>query len=160
MAEKAKELAMKLATGFGGIFVLVSLAGLCSNTGPASAYPIVSSECKADPVACAKSGKLEAVAIFGKIGVDDETFFRELDETISPEKPFPKVYLDSEGGSRSAGMTIGRILRKRHATVESGSPFIADTYIECSSSCVFVAAGATTRMLNHIGLHQGHLDVY
>jgi hypothetical protein len=151
---------MKLAMGFGGLFVLVSLVGSTGFVNMASAYPIVSPECKMDPVACAKDGKLDAVSIFGKIGIDDETFFRKLDETISPDKPFPKVYLDSEGGSRSAGMTIGRILRKRHATVESGSPFIADTYIECSSACVFVASGATTRMLNHIGLHQGHLDIY
>ena len=151
---------MRLATRFSGLFVLVSLGAFYSNTGPAFAYPVVSAECKSDPVACAKGGKLEAVSIYGKIGYEDFKFFEAIDEAIPADKPFPKVYLDSEGGSRSAGMTIGRILRKRHATVESGSPFIADTYIECSSSCVFVAAGATTRMLNHIGLHQGHLDVY
>lgn len=151
---------MRLATKFSGLFVLASLGAIYSNTGPAFAYPIVSTDCKSDPVACAKGGKLEAVSIYGQIGYEDFKFFEALDEAIPADKPFPKVYLDSEGGSRSAGMTIGRILRKRHATVESGSPFIADTYIECSSSCVFVAAGATTRMLNHIGLHQGHLDIY
>ncbi len=160
MAEKAKELAMKLATGFGGIFVLVSLAGLCSNTGPASAYAVVSSECKADPVACAKDGKLEAVSIFGQIGYEDFKFFNAIDEAIPSDKPFPKIYVDSEGGSGYTGITIGRILRKRHATVEGGSPFIADPFIECSSACAFVVAGATTRIVDHIGVHQGHLSIF
>ena len=151
---------MKLTTGFGGIFVLVSLAGFCSNIGPASAYPIVSSECKADPVVCAKDGKLEAVSIFGQIGYEDFKFFNEIDEAIPSYKPFPKIYVDSEGGSGYAGITIGRILRKRHATVESGSPFIADPFIECSSACAFVVAGATTRIVDHIGVHQGHLSIF
>jgi hypothetical protein len=160
MADQAKELAMKLTPGFGGLFILVLLAGLCSNTGPASAYPIVASHCKADPVACAKEGKLDAVSIFGHIGYEDLTFFEAIDEAIPADKSFPTIYVDSEGGSGYVGTKIGRILRKRHATVESGSPFIPDTLIECSSACAFVVAGATTRIVDHIGVHQGHLSFF
>ena len=151
---------MKLATVFGGLFVLASLAGLGSNIGPASAYPIVSPECKMDPVACAKDGKLDAVSIFGQIGHEDLKFFNDIDEAIPADKPFPKIYVDSQGGSAKAGMTIGRILRKRHASVESGSPFIPDTFIECSSACAFLVAGATNRIVDHIGVHQGYLSIF
>jgi hypothetical protein len=151
---------MKLATGFGGLFVLVSLAGLCSNTGPASAYPVVSADCKADPIACAKAGKLDAVSIFGQIGYEDLKFFEAINEAIPSDKPFPRTYVDSQGGSGYVGMAIGRILRKRHATVESGSPFIPDTYVECSSACAFIAAGATTRIVDHIGVHRGHYSIF
>jgi hypothetical protein len=151
---------MKLVTGFGGLFVLASLAGLGSNIGPASAYPVVAADCKADPIACARGGKLEAVSIFGQIGYEDFKFFNDIDEAIPADKPFPKIYVDSQGGSAKAGMTIGLILRKRHATVESGSPFIPDNFIECSSACAFVVAGATNRIVDHIGVHQGHLSIF
>ncbi len=151
---------MRLATKFSGLFVLASLGAIYSNTGPAFAYPIVSTDCKSDPVACAKGGKLEAVSIYGQIGYEDFKFFEALDEAIPADKPFPKIYVDSEGGSGYTGITIGRILRKRHATVESGSPFIADPFIECSSACAFVVAGATTRIVDRIGVHQGHLSIF
>ena len=32
--------------------------------------------------------------------------------------------------------------------------------MECTSACVYVAAGATTRWLNHVGIHQGHYTRY
>ena len=127
---------------------------------PAFAIPIVSSECKPDPIKCAKDGKLDAVEIFSEIRNEDYDFFKSLDEAIPQDAPFPKVYLDSEGGSASVGMFIGEILRKRKATVIGGSPFIPDKFIECSSACAFIAAGATTRQLNHIGIHQGHYFSY
>ena len=126
----------------------------------ANAYPIVAPECKSDPVQCAKDGHLDAVEVYGLIGHDDQKFFEDVDAAIPVEKPFPKVYLDSEGGSVPAGLAIGRILRKRKATVEGGSPFMPETVVECSSACSIIAAGATTRWLNHVGIHQGHYDRY
>ena len=124
------------------------------------AYPIVAPECKADPVKCARDGRLTAVEIYGVIGYEDQRFFDDIDEAIPADKPFPKVFVDSQGGSGAVGEAIGRILRKRHATVEGGSPFIPETIVECTSACVFVAAGATTRWLNHVGIHQGHYIRY
>jgi len=126
----------------------------------ASAYPIVSKECKAEPVQCAKDGTLNAVEIYGIIGYEDQKFIEDIDEAIPADKPFPKIYVDSQGGSGIVGEAIGRILRKRRATVEGGSPFIPETIVECTSACIFVAAGATTRLLNHIGIHQGHYVRY
>ena len=125
-----------------------------------AAYPIVSQDCKADPVQCAKDGRLTAVEIYGRIGTEDQMFFEDIDAVIPADKPFPKVYLDSEGGSALAGKSIGRILRKRQATVEGGSPFMPEMVVECSSACSIIAAGATTRLLNHVGLHQAHYDRY
>ena len=125
-----------------------------------AAYPIVSQDCKADPVQCAKDGRLTAVEIYGVIGYEDQNFFEDIDAAIPADKPFPKVYVDSQGGSGTVGEAIGRILRKRQATVEGGSPFIPETIVECTSACVFVAAGATTRLLNHVGIHQGRYTHY
>ena len=127
---------------------------------PAHAIPIVPSECKPDPIKCAKDDKLEAVEIFSEIRNEDYDLFKAIDEVIPQDAPFPKIYLDSEGGNGSIGMFIGDILRKRKATVIGGSPFIPDKFIECSSACAFIAAGATTRYLNHVGLHQGHYFSY
>jgi TPR repeat protein len=126
----------------------------------ASGYPVVSQECKSDPIACAIDGKLSAVSIYGEIGSDDSKFFEDIDKAIPSDQPFPQVYVNSEGGSMRDAMTIGRILRKRNGSVESGSPFLKYDFIECSSACVIVAAGATHRLLNHIGIHQGHYDRY
>jgi hypothetical protein len=123
-------------------------------------YPIVSTECKANPIQCAKDGKLTAVEIYGVIGYEDQSFFDDIDAAIPADKPFPKVFVDSQGGSGAVGEAIGRILRRRHATVEGGSPYIPETIVECTSACVYVAAGATTRWLNHVGIHQGHYTRY
>jgi hypothetical protein len=141
------------------LLIAVSLL-LCLFNQYAVAYPIVSQECKGDPIACAADGKLDTVSIYGEISYEDGLFFENIDKAIPADKPFPKIYLNSEGGSLNEAIIIGRILRKRQASVESGSPFLKYDFIECSSACVLVAAGATHRMLNHIGLHQGHLESY
>ena len=125
-----------------------------------NAFPIVSAECRSDAIACAKKGKLDKVSIYGFISKEDRIFFENLDNAITDDLPFPKIYLNSEGGHGKDGMAVGRILRKHKATVVSGSPFFEDHFIECTSACVFIAAGAITRQLDHIGIHQGHLTYY
>jgi len=127
---------------------------------PTNAFPIVAEECRNDALACAKSGKLDVVSIYGIIGQEDRTFFEAIDQAIPEDKPFPKIYLNSEGGLANEAIIIGRILRKRNATALSGSPFFVDYFVECSSACTFIAAGATTRQLDHIGLHSGYISVY
>ena len=125
-----------------------------------NAFPIVSAECRSDAIACAKKGKLDKVSIYGFISKEDRIFFENLDNAITDDLPFPKIYLNSEGGHGKDGLAVGRILRKHKATVVSGSPFFEDHFIECTSACVFIAAGAITRQLDHIGIHQGHLTYY
>jgi hypothetical protein len=109
---------------------------------PVAAYPLVDPKCKDDPVACIKAGTLDFVSIYGGIGYEDLDFFTMLDETLPPDAPFPRVFLNSYGGRVGAGIEIGQILRKRQATVESGSPVIPDAAPQCSSSCALIAQGA------------------
>jgi hypothetical protein len=139
------------------IFLIISQIGsICC----AYSYPIVSQNCKDDPLQCAKDGRLVSVEVYGVIGYEDKMFFEDIDAAIPADHPFPTVYVDSEGGSGRDGEAIGRILRKRQATVIGGSPFFPETIVECTSACVFIAAGATTRLLNHVGIHQGHYVHY
>jgi TPR repeat protein len=123
---------------------------------PILAYPIVSNECKSDPVKCAIDGKLKSIEIYGYIGYSDFELINALHRELTPDAIFPVVYLDSPGGRMIYAIEIGKILRERKATVITGSPYIDEKNIECSSACVFIAAGAVTRQLNHIGLHNGH----
>ena len=129
-------------------------------SGRAAAFPIVKQECKMDPFECARQGKLVAISIYGSIGPGDAEFFANIDRAIKVDEPFPKIFLNSEGGSVEAAEFIGRVLRKRGATVESGSPYLKADVVECSSACVIVAAGATKRLLNQIGLHRGYTSSY
>ena len=126
----------------------------------ANAMPIVSEKCHGKEIECARMGNLDIVSIYGFIGKEDADFFDKIDKAIPDDKIFPKIYLDSEGGNIYDAKIVGRILRKHNATVENGSPFFPDKFIECTSACVFIAAGATTRQLDHIGIHQGYTPIY
>lgn len=139
------------------IITVLALAVISSS---AFAYPIVSDYCKSDPIKCATEGHLDAIEIYGDIGKSDVDFIKLIDSTVPKDAAFPKIYLDSPGGSLHAAVEIGKILRARKAMVISGSPFMGETYVECSSACVFIAAGATTRQLSHIGIHNGYLSKF
>jgi hypothetical protein len=119
----------------------------------------VDAACKDNIAACIKAGKLEYVSIYGKLGYEDLDFFTMLDETLPKDAVFPRVFLNSYGGKAFAGIGIGRILRKHHATAESGSPVIPDATPQCTSACVFVAQGAYHRRLTHVGLHSSSVRV-
>jgi hypothetical protein len=155
-----KESGMVTLTKISRLIWFLSIIVFSNYADIAFCYPIVSQECKSDPIACSIDGKLTIVSIYGLIGSEDSKFFREIDRVIPADQPFPKVYLNSQGGRTQDAMIIGRILRKRHGSVESGSPFLKYDFTQCSSACVIVAAGASYRLLNHIGLHQGHYDLY
>lgn len=59
------------------------------------------------------------------------------------------VYVDSNGGSIDAAMTLGRMLRSRVADV------IVPTGAECTSACVFVLVGAVFRTIDgRVGIHR------
>ena len=129
------------------------LAAFLLQAVPLAAYPLVDAQCKDDPEACVRAGKLAYVSIYGRVGYEDLAFFEMVDAYLPPDAPFPRVYLNSYGGKGRAGIGIGRILHKHHATVESGSPVIPDTTPQCSSACALLAQGAYHRRLTHVGLH-------
>jgi len=137
----------------------LALAAFLAQALPAIAYPLVDAACKGNVAACIKAGKLEYVSIYGELGYEDLDFFTMLDETLPKDAAFPRVFLNSYGGKVSAGLSIGRILRKHHATAESGSPVIPDATPQCTSACVFVAQGAYHRRLTHVGLHSSSVRV-
>jgi ATP-dependent protease ClpP protease subunit len=126
---------------------------------PLAAYPLVDAQCKDDPQVCIEAGKLDYVSIYGDIGDEDLEFFTMLDKSLPPDAPFPRVFLNSYGGKVSAGIGIGRILRKHQAAVESGSPVVPDSTLQCSSACALVAQGAAHRRLTHVGLHSTSVRV-
>lgn len=134
---------------------LLTALSACGLSSTARAYPIVAKECKADPVKCAIDGRLAGIEIYGNIGHTDYDLVEAIHRALPSSSHFPKIYLDSPGGQLYYAVEIGKILRDRKAEVFGGSPYMHDAYVECSSACVFIAAGATSRQLNHIGLHNG-----
>jgi hypothetical protein len=126
---------------------------------PLMAYPLVSAECRGREVECAQKQELSYISVFGKITEEDLAFFEKLDAELPPDVPLPTVFLNSSGGYIYAALGIGTILRKRGATVESGSPLVKHARPQCSSACVIVAAGAVKRRLTHIGLHSSRVRV-
>ena len=137
--------------------VVTFLAGVISS--PLMAYPLVSAECRGRVVECAQKQELSYISVFGKITEEDLAFFEALDAELPPDMPLPTVFLNSAGGYVYAAIGIGKILRKRGATVETGSPRVEDSRPQCSSACVIIAAGAVKRRLTHIGLHSSKVRV-
>lgn len=125
----------------------------------AMAYPLVPAECRGREVECALKQELRFISIFGNIRDEDLAFFEMLDSELPPDMPIPTVFLNSPGGHVNAAIGIGKILRKRRATVETGSPLVEDGRPQCSSACVIIAAGAVKRRLTHIGLHSSWVRV-
>ncbi len=113
-----------------------------------TAYTFLDPSCTIDdPTKCAY------VFIYGKIGASDLETFQKLDEALPDGSPFPVVELNSNGGYVNEGMAIGRILRRHKARVETGSPLFPHRSARCSSSCFLIAAGASERILTHMGVH-------
>jgi len=131
----------------------IILTAFLLQAAPLGAYPLVDAQCKDDPKACVVAGKLGFVSIYGEIGKEDLAFFKMLDETLPPGTTFPRIVLNSFGGTTSAALEIGRILRRHEAIAETGSPVIPDSAPQCSSACALVALGAAQRRLSHVGIH-------
>ena len=144
--------------GFLFVFSYTMLAS-CST---AAAYVILPEECREDLGTCIKRDKLTSILIFSEISYRDLEQFKRIDELWPPDRAFPRVYVETNGGGLEAAMGIGRILRRRDAYIATGNPFIdaSKNYApRCRSACVFVAAGATKRQLGNIGLHDGHTTI-
>lgn len=83
---------------------------------------------------------------------------RKADAKKQPEGfAHTRIALDSPGGSVTAAMAIGRLLRKYRMTVE------IPPSARCNSACVLVYAGAVIRLghfhAGEIGIHRPFLDV-
>lgn len=104
---------------------------------------------------CLTVPTLKTLYIFGFI--DDETAvsIAMIDGLVPSSEKFPDVILNSQGGYTDAAMWIGRILRRRSATVVGQDFFFPERMPECYSACSLIAAGAVERRLVHVGLHQG-----
>jgi len=108
---------------------------------------------------CAQNGKVKYIYIYDEI--DSETFARiaSFDGLLKENSKFPVVYLNSFGGSLRYSKAIGRILRRRGASVESKNVFFPKQRPTCDSGCVLIAAGAIDRQLSEIGLHRASLNI-
>jgi hypothetical protein len=105
---------------------------------------------------CLQNGGLTSIYIFDEITDDDANKMASIDNMMFIDQAFPKVYINSHGGLLSAGQKIGRILRRRKASIEGKDFYFPSRPALCSSSCVFIAAGAVDRQFDHIGVHLPH----
>ncbi len=109
-----------------------------------------------DPERCMAEGSVEQIYIFDRIERRDFEAIAFFASQLPIEKPFPKVILNSAGGSIFPSIGIGRILRWRKASVETHDIFAPEKTPMCVSSCVLIAAGAVERNLDTIGVHSGY----
>ena len=103
---------------------------------------------------CAVSGSIDHIYIFDAISQQTADQIAQLDGIWPTGRSFPIVYVNSQGGDNIAAVQIGRILRRREATVETRDVFFPANRASCFSACVTIAAGATIRRLSHVGIHQ------
>jgi TPR repeat protein len=104
-------------------------------------------------------GEVQSLYIFGSISPETRDQIQHFALTYPQASKFPIVYINSNGGSASVAMDLGRLLRAKKARIEAEDRFFPDRLPHCASACVLVASGAVTRNLLHMGLHQGYLTV-
>jgi hypothetical protein len=112
--------------------------------------------CESIAVRCEED--IKSIYIFGNIDQATYDGLIAYNEFHPSEKPFPKIYINSDGGYTYWGKKIGAFLRKKSAVIESKDFFFPEHKARCYSACVLVAAGATTRNLTHIGVHQSYIS--
>ena len=93
------------------------------------------------------------IALRDKIAPVDSIYFNVIAQTLDKKykKWWAVVDLDSSGGNIQAALEIGAILRER------GLAALVDRGASCMSACVYVLAGAPTRIVNQratIGIHR------
>lgn len=142
--------------------VILSLFLFALSATSAEAAIIEDWDCKEDETeqACVKNGRIKMIYIYDEIDRETAYSLARIDGFLPAGYKFPKIYINSFGGSVSAAKMMGRILRRRKASIETKDLIYPERAAECSSACVFVAAGATDRQLNHIGLHKPYIDEY
>ena len=103
---------------------------------------------------CMRHGGLKSIYIFDEIEFADADAIARIDNTLYVDQAFPKIYINSPGGNVAAGQQIGRILRRRKASIEGKNYYFPTRPARCDSSCVFIAAGAVDRQFDEIGVHR------
>jgi TPR repeat protein len=142
-----------------GLFLLLLFAFGGSPLRPtaANAAALVEWQCEGEASAtCATGHEIADIYIYGDINDDTAAVIEHVDQSLPTDKPFPKVYINSEGGAAGSALSIGQILRRRAAEIEGRDRFFPDGDAKCYSACVLIALGAVTRQFNDIGVHQGH----
>lgn len=138
------------------IFTL-GLVAFCSH---ASAAILIEHGCTGQATGnCPSTGEVTSVYIYGTI--DDATAVEvaRIDGRLPVGAPFPPVFINSDGGSIAAAEWIGRILRRRQASIEGRDVLFPDRDARCYSACVLLSLGAVTRQFRDIGVHRGHIEV-
>ena len=125
---------------------------------PSDAFIHANWECREDEsqADCLKDGGLKSIFVFGEIVSGDARKIEDFDLKIPNDKPFPKIFITSPGGSGIAAMKIGHVLRRRNAQIEGRDLFFPDRPAMCYSACVWLAAGAIDRQFDQIGVHRGY----
>ncbi len=89
------------------------------------------------------------LSVYGYISKDDAEVIREFLERRPEDRGPVEVYLNSPGGDVEAAIQIGRHLRSARAAAYVFSE------AQCSSSCVFLLAGATHRVVDgSVAIHR------
>lgn len=136
---------------------LITLTHSFAAPQPVNADAYIKTNCKklkTDEL-CGAKGGIEFIYIYGEIDLNTARTIASTSGIIPLNKPFPKVYLNSRGGSSRYAKEIGRILRLRNAEVDSKDVFSPEKEPLCASACVEIAAGATKRNLFGIKVHRG-----
>lgn len=124
---------------------------------PTFAAALIKNGCKEGRLfeECSANSGIEYIYIYDEIDQQTAHIIADTAGLIPVTKKFPKVYLNSYGGSSRYARQIGRILRTRNAEVEGKDIISPDKQSVCLSACVEIAAGATKRNLFEIGVHRG-----
>lgn len=136
------------------IFTLTCLITLSG--APASAFTKIEWDCHESQsnADCMKAGGLKSIFIYDEINSEDSRQLADIDSKYPIERPLPKLFITSRGGSMRAAIEIGRILRRRTASIEGRDLFFPDRPAHCDSACVSLAAGAVDRQFDQIGVHR------
>lgn len=139
--------------------MLVSVFYLAAPPLSASAAILIEDGCHGSPGGgCITRGEISSVYIYGMIDDDTAVAIARIDGMLPLDKPFPLVYINSDGGSAHSAEWIGRILRRRQASIEGRDVFHPDRDARCYSACVLVALGAVSRQFRDIGVHRSHIE--
>ncbi len=103
---------------------------------------------------CMRTGGLKGIFIYDEIIPNDARQMTAIDTNYPTDRPLPKIFITSRGGSMKAATEIGRILRRRNASIEGRDLFFPDRPAMCDSACVSLAAGAVDRQFDEVGVHR------
>ncbi len=106
---------------------------------------------------CIARGGIEYIYFYDEIDTPTYDRFMYVASEVPLNKSFPKVYLNSHGGSPIYARQMGRILRLRSAVVEGRDMISPEREPRCASACVELAAGGTTRNFVQLQVHKGYI---